>query len=297
MEEAGIGSMEQAGCSKKSVRLRRAAILGAGALGNLIADGIVHDLQESWQLTGIMARTEDHARKAAEEFGTKACTEMEELLATHPEVVIEAAGVAAAAMYGEKILARGCNLILLSAGALADEGLVRCWKEQCARSGSKICVASGAVGGFDILQALRFRQKQLARQGKNEKISLVVDNFKAPASLEGAPGLCGRKLSETEREEVFKGTAREAIAGFPGNVNVAVALACASAGLEETEVSIVSDPSMKENRHSCVAEGAGVRVTMDFASLPDPNNPRSSSLSAWSVLALLESMASPVCFF
>ncbi len=288
--------MEEAGC-RKSVRLRRAAILGAGALGNLIADGIVHDLQESWQLTGIMARSQAHAEKAAAEFGTKACTKLEDLLATHPEVVIEAAGVAAAAMHGEKILSSGCSMILLSAGALADEDLARCWKEECARTGSKIYVASGAVGGFDILQALRFRQKQLARQGKNEKLSLVVDNFKAPASLNGAPGLAGRPLSETEREEVFRGTAREAIAGFPGNVNVAVALSLASAGLDETQVSIVSDPSMKENRHSCVAEGAGVRVTMDFASLPDPNNPRSSSLSAWSVLALLESMASPVCFF
>ncbi len=290
-------SVEEAGYSKGRAGVRRAAILGAGALGQLIADGIVHDLGQSWQLTGIMARSADHARKAAEEFGTKACTALEDLLATRPEVVIEAAGVAAAAMYGEKILAEGCSLILLSAGALADEALVSRWKDTCKRTGARIYVASGAVGGFDILQALRFRQRQLARQGMQEKLSLVVDNFKAPASLAGAPGLCGRQLSETEREEVFRGTAREAIAGFPGNVNVAVALSLASAGLEETEVSIVSDPSMKENRHSCVAEGAGVTVTMDFASLPDPNNPRSSSLSAWSVLALLESMASPVFFF
>lgn len=293
MEQAGKSSMRgQHKADRKS-----AAILGAGALGKLIADGIVHDLQESWQLTGIMARSKDHAQKAAEEFGTKACTELEDLLATQPQVVIEAAGVAATAMYGEKILAKGCSLILLSAGALADENLVSCWKEQCARTGARIYVASGAVGGFDILQALRFRQKQLARLGMDEKLSLCIDNVKAPSSLEGAPGLAGRPLSKTEREEVFKGSAREAIAGYPGNVNVAVALACASAGLDETEVSIVSDPSMKENRHSCLAEGAGVRVTMDFASLPDPNNPRSSSLSAWSVLALLESMASPVCFF
>ncbi len=292
-----MGTEEQTGCSMNSARLRRVAILGAGALGQLIADGIVHDLQQSWQLTGIMARTDDHARKAAEEFDTRACTELEELLATHPDVVVEAAGVAAAAMYGEKILAKGCSLILLSAGVLADENLVSCWKDVCNRTGARVYVASGAVGGFDILQALRFRQKQLARLGMQEKLSLVVDNFKAPASLEGAPGLEGRKLSETEREDVFKGSAREAIAGYPGNVNVAVALACASAGLDETQVSIVSDPSIKENRHSCVAEGAGVRVSMDFASLPDPNNPRSSSLSAWSVLALLDSMASPVCFF
>ncbi len=289
--------MEQAGNSNGREGLRRAAILGAGALGHLIADGIVHDLGQSWQLTGIMARTAAHAEKAAKEFCTKACTELDDLLATRPHIVIEAAGVMAASMHGEKILASGCSLILLSAGALADEALVSRWKDACKRTGARIYVASGAVGGFDILSALRFRQKQLERQGKKEKLSLCIDNVKAPASLEGAPGLCGRKLSGTEREEVFRGTAREAIAGFPGNVNVAVALACASAGLDETAVSIVSDPCMTENRHSCVAEGAGVRVSMDFASLPDPNNPRSSSLSAWSVLALLESMASPVCFF
>ena len=276
---------------------KRAAVLGAGALGRLIADGIVHDLADSWELAGIMARTPEHADEAAAALGTCACYSLDDVLALHPDVVVEAAGVGAAAMHGERILAEGCDFILLSAGILADEAAAKRLLDAASASGAHMHVASGAVGGFDILSALQFRQKQLARKGRKERLSVQVDNLKAPGNLNGAPYLAGRELSETEREMVFEGSAREAIAGFPKNVNVAVALAAASAGMDETRVSIVSDPNLSANTHICKADGFGVHVSMEFASCPDPENPRSSSLAAWSVLALLAKLASPIRFF
>ena len=36
---------------------------------------------------------------------------------------------------------------------------------------------------------------------------------------------------------------------------------------------------------------------MEFASLPDPENPKSSTMTAWSVLALLDELPSPIRYF
>ena len=173
--------------------------------------------------------------------------------------------------------------------------------EAAEQGGSVLHIASGAIGGFDLMRTLAFRERQLARRGQKafpgQELEARVDNFKAPASLNGAPFLGGKELPADRRVEVFAGTAAEAIAGFPKNVNVAVAAASASAGMGRTRVTITSDPALVENTHRIHVQGFGVRADMEFASLPDPENPRSSTMTAWSVLALLDELASPVRYF
>lgn len=280
---------------------KKTAVLGCGALGALIAEGVSRDLAGDWQLTGVMARTASSAEALAARTGCKAFTDIESLLATQPDIVAEAAGTEAARLHAETILRSGSSLILLSAGVLADAGFAQRLREAAREGGSVLYVASGAVGGFDLMRTLAFRERQLARLGQaplsGQEFTVRVDNLKAPGSLNGAPFLKGQPLPEDRREDVFAGSAAEAIAGFPKNVNVAVASAAASAGMERTAVTIVSDPALEENTHRIHVQGFGVRADMEFASLPDPENPRSSTMSAWSVLALLDELASPLRFF
>ena len=100
-----------------------------------------------------------------------------------------------------------------------------------------------------------------------------------------------------EREElVFSGSALEAIRSFPKNVNVAVAAALSGVGPENTTVEIVSVPGLEENSHCIYGQNKSVRVTLETSSLPDPSNPRSSTLAAWSVVSLLQNLASPFQF-
>ena len=287
------------GSREKNMQTKTVAVLGCGSLGSLVAEGIAKNLADSWKLSGVCARTFAHAQELAQRTGCRAWPDVEAMLTDRPDMVVEAAGVAAAKEHAEKILSAGSSLILLSCGALADEDFVERLKNAAQKGGSVLHVPSGAIGGYDLLRTLAFRQRQLGVKGEEAALKVQVDNFKNPTSLAGAPGLAGFSPSSLadKREQVFAGSAREAIKGFPKNVNVAVGAAVASAGIDETRVTITSDPSLVENVHKVTAEGFGVRATMEFGSMPDPENPRSSTMTAWSVLALLQDMASPVRYF
>ena len=280
--------------------MKSVAVIGCGALGALISEGAALDL-EGWSLAGVFARTASSAQALAERLGCRAFASLEELLAAKPDMVVEAAGGEAARAYAEAVLASGSSFILLSGGVLADVSFVRRLRTAAEQGGSVLHIASGAIGGFDLMRTLAFRERQLARRGQmplpGQELSARVDNRKAPASLNGAPFLAGRELPADRLADVFSGTAAEAIAGFPKNVNVAVAAASASAGMERTAVTVISDPVLTENTHRIHVQGFGVRADMEFASLPDPENPRSSTMTAWSVLALLDELSSPIRYF
>ena len=120
---------------------------------------------------------------------------------------------------------------------------------------------------------------------------------KAPKSLEGAPYLKGVSLPTDRQEIIFTGSVPEAINGFPKNVNVAVAAALASDSLKTATVQITSDPNTSENIHHIVLKNNLMRAELTVAGRPDPANPKSSTSTAWSVVALLKNLASPITFF
>ena len=96
---------------------------------------------------------------------------------------------------------------------------------------------------------------------------------------------------------MFGGNALEAIQAFPKNVNVAVAAATAVAGPKKARVEVWSVPGLACNTHVIHVENSIAQANMEFASMPDPKNPRSSMIAAWSAAALLANLASPLQFF
>ena len=91
--------------------------------------------------------------------------------------------------------------------------------------------------------------------------------------------------------------AKKAIEGFPKNVNVAVASAIASVGTEDMQVEITSCPGEKNNIHRITTENNLGKAVIEITSKPDPENPRSSIITAWSIVALLENLAGYIQFF
>ena len=98
--------------------------------------------------------------------------------------------------------------------------------DRARETGARIIVPTGALLGLDAVRA--------TAEGKIASVKIVTR--KPPAGLAGAPLLVERGISVDGLKEplrVFEGSAREAIAGFPANVNVAVALSLAGIGPDQ----------------------------------------------------------------
>ena len=176
--------------------------------------------------------------------------------------------------------------MLVSAGALADAAWKARMTETALRTGRRIHVASGAIGGFDVLRTA-------ALMGVEEA---TFESTKSPKSLSGAPGLMGVELPADRETLAFEGGVEEAVRGFPKNINVAAATACA-ADAPNVRVRLVARPGLTVNTHHIDVKAGEMHCELFFHSAYDPKNPRSSTSTAWSVLALLKNLESPISYF
>jgi aspartate dehydrogenase len=261
----------------------RVALIGCGNLGGRIARGIAQGVAGPYELCAVMDRALPTAEAVAGETGAICCSDVHTLLDTKPHFVVEAATAEVLQQIARDCLRRA-HLVVLSTGAFADDAFLHAIKDCAIEHGTKIYIASGALGGFDIVQAARLAGT----------LNVRLATQKPPRALQEAPSLQGRQLSATEDEVVFRGNARAAIDAFPQNVNVAVALSLAGNGVDQTEVEITSKPGLTQNRHVVSFQGAFGSAHLEFDVNPSPDNPRSSLLAAYSVLALLRKLQAPI---
>jgi aspartate dehydrogenase len=179
---------------------------------------------------------------------------------------------------------RGRIFMPLSVGALLDHmPLVDLARE----TGARIIVPTGALLGLDAVRA--------AAEGRISSARIVTR--KPPRGLAGAPLLVERGISVDAIKEplrVFEGSAREAIAGFPANVNVAVALSLAGIGPDQTRIEIWADPGVTRNTHTVVVKSDSSDLTMTIENIPSEENPRTGRITALSVLAALRRLIAPL---
>jgi aspartate dehydrogenase len=112
----------------------------------------------------------------------------------------------------------------------------------------------------------------------------------------GAPYLVANKISVeglNEAKRVFSGSAREAAAGFPANVNVAAALALAGIGPDRTVIDIWADPGVERNCHMIEVDADSARFTLAIENVPS-ENPKTGKIVALSVLAALRKLGAPL---
>ena len=132
------------------------------------------------------------------------------------------------------MLEAGKQVMVLSGGALLPRpDLIELAKAH----GGHIIVPTGALLGLDAVAA--------AAEGKIHSVRMMTR--KPPRGLAGAPYLEANSISVeglNAAKLVFSGTAREAAAGFPANVNVAAALSLAGIGPDRTMIDIWADPAV-----------------------------------------------------
>lgn len=255
----------------------RLAVLGAGGIGAEVIRAAAEGALPGVEIVAVAGATRNSARahQAAGLVGAEATT-VEGLIKCKPDWVIEAAGAHAVREHALTLLDSGCNLIVMSIGPLLDKTL---WFEIEKRrdKGRRIRLPSGGIGGLDAVANLN-------ATGGLRQVSIT--STKSPKGLVGAPYLLdnGVNLRQDRKMLVFEGTAREAVAGFPANVNVAAALSLAGLGPDKTTVRLWSDPQIERTRHEIHAVGDAAEVTMRIDSFPNPSNPRTSYLAGLSAI-------------
>lgn len=268
------------------MRKYRLAIIGSGSLASIIGKYISKDLIQDYEVIGVLSRRIENASKLANDINCKAYKGLDEMIKDRPDYIIEAASKSVVEDSALEILGNGINLIVLSIGAFANGCFYEMAAQTARENNCRVHLASGAVGGFDVLNSAMLMEDTV----------VGITTEKSPSSLNGAPFLQGRELSQDKIEEVFSGTAKDAIEVFPKNINVAVATALATTGVDNTKVTIRSIPGMKSNRHSIKLVGDTVKVVIEIESIPSAANPKSSTIAAWSVISLLKRLVAPITF-
>lgn len=259
----------------------RVGIVGAGAIGACLCRAL-RDGTVSATLSGVCEI--DPARRAALGLDPAPPFLTLDELADRSDVIVEAAAPGAVEAVVRAGLAAGCDVVIMSlSGLLGRDDLI----EAARLAGRRLHLPTGAIAGLDALRAMAV--------GGLEAVTLTTT--KPPAGLVGAPYLTDQGISLDGLSEptlVFDGSAREAAAGFPKNVNVAAALSLAGLGPDRTRVRVVADPRGAVNRHEIEMVGAAGRVTVCAENVPSPDNPRTSYLAALSAVALLQRLTATV---
>jgi len=87
---------------------------------------------------------------------------------------------------------------------------------------------------------------------------------------------------------LFEGSAREAASAYPKNANATVATSLAGIGLGKTAGKLIADPRASVNGHRIVAVGGFGKLEIILENNPLATNPKSSELTALSLVRLIE---------
>lgn len=219
----------------------RIALIGLGAIGQALMECLAQ--HDGLEVAGALVAHPEQPRASAR---CALFASMDELLAARPALVVECASQRAVREHGERVLGAGCDLLLSSVGALADDATHTTLVAAARQTGRQIFLPSGALVGIDALVAAR-----------HVGLASVRYERRAPPATWIRSGAIGAdKRDAAEAFEVFSGSAREAALRFPKNANVAATLALAGAGFDATRVVLIADPAHHGNTHSIHAEGA-----------------------------------------
>lgn len=255
----------------------RVAFIGWGAINSRVG-ALLAERQAPVQIVGIATIDTPEAR-AGLPAGVPFLKAPAQLAALKPDLVVEAAGRAAIEQWAPAALAASPEMIVASTSAFADDELLTRLVALAERNGSRIQVPSGAIGGID----------SLAGAAVLELDGVVHQIVKPPRAWKNTPA---EKLLDLdalrERNVFFSGSAREAAASYPQNANATVVTSLAGIGLDKTRVELVADPDVSINSHRIAAHGAFGRMEIVLENRPLATNPKSSELTALSLVRLIE---------
>ncbi len=256
------------------------AIGGLGAIGRKVASRLDEGIP-GLRLAAVSARDTERAKAHVAGFRRPVSVVPLAELADRADIVVECAPAQVFQQIAEPALRKGRTLVVISVGALLAHPEVR---DLAASYGARIVVPTGALLGLDAVQA--------AAEGEIQSVTMVTR--KPPGGLEDAPYLLEHRISVkglTAPLKVFEGSARDAVRGFPANVNVAAALSLAGIGPDRTMIQIWADPAVTRNLHTITVVADSAEFTLSIANVPS-ENPKTGKITALSIIAALRKMGS-----
>jgi aspartate dehydrogenase len=261
----------------------RIAIAGLGAIGRAVARKLTDGQLPGSSLACIATGDAKKARDWLKEQKIDCpLVELEEF-PKYADLAIECAPAALLERICRPMLEAGKQVMVLSCGALLPRpDLVDLAKAH----GGRIIVPTGALLGLDAVAA--------SAEGLIHSVRMTTR--KPPAGLRGAPHLVKNNISVeglNTAKLVFSGTAREAAAGFPANVNVVAALSLAGIGPDRTTIEIWADPAVTRNCHAIEVDADSARFSLAIENIPS-ENPKTGRITALSVIAALRKLNAPL---
>lgn len=266
------------------MKLKRIGIAGCGAMGAKIAQSIISDFSQAAKLSALYDIDSAKADILAKKLKKKniVVLGLPELI-KKCDFIVEAASAGVSAHIARQVIKARRDCLIMSVGGLLDALDVFSLAREKGRS---VYIPSGAICGIDGLKAHKL--------ANIKKVTLIT---KKPAqALKDAPYVVQNKINLEdikEETEVFAGSAKEAVSGFPQNLNVAAALSLAGIGEEKTSVKIVCSPQAV-NIHELEIESEAGRTLVRCENEPSPDNPRTSYLAILSAIATLRQIFEPV---
>jgi len=203
-----------------SDRTYRVGLIGFGAIGAHVCTCLRDGLAPGADLAGVLVRS----RSAGLPSGVARMESVEDLLASRPDVVVEAASREALAALGPAVVEAGVDLLAVSTGAFLDDELRARIATIAARRGARVRLATGAIGGIDALRAAAVDGLESVEimQTKPASSLLAADE----AALLASP------------VTVYDGSVRAAVSAFPTTTNILATVALAGLGPDRTRVQV-----------------------------------------------------------
>lgn len=254
-------------------------IVGCGAIGSALAEHIDKKLK---LFVGKIILCDSDPSRAGELAGKLAgaviAKSVDEVV-ENADLVIEAASPDIVPGLLERAIDGGKDAMIMSIGGLlGNEGLLDRAREKAV----SVILPSGAIAGVDAIKAARIAGIE----------SVTLTTRKPVKGVKGAPFLLEKGIDTdkiTGETVVFEGNARDAMKGFPRNINVAALLSIAGIGAERTMVRIIISPEYSRNTHEIEVKSGSGNFFMRTENVPFPENPKTSYLAALAAMAAIES--------
>lgn len=256
----------------------RVGLIGCGAIGSVVARELSQGAVHGVELAAVLDPVVHHPLGVDDR----------ESLLSRSDVVVEAAGHSALREHGVAVREAGTDLLVVSIGALADGDLEARLRQA---EGGRLFLCTGAIGGFDILRAAMLF-------GPLEEVAITSTKPAMALSRPWMDETIQDALAQgTEPVTVFDGPAREACALFPESANVTATLSLATVGFDHVRVQMVGDPAATRVRHVVTASGKAGTYELSFENAASPDNPRTSAVTAYSVLRAVGDIRRPSVSF